>query len=97
MNKDLEEFRYPFENKILEYIDYAITKKKVLPTLVGEVKNRFDNEVDCIGKIFGISSKDYLEKGKLERAALYFAVWGAYNLKGLGDVEETEMDKMDKN
>lgn len=72
-----------------------IDKKRIPINLKGDLKAKFKNEFNTLWQVIGGVQFAKVAKHIIERLCLEFATWGAYNLKGIGEIGPEEKGKMD--
>ena len=72
-----------------------IDKKRIPINLKGDLKAKFKNEFNTMWQVIGGIQFAKVAKHIIERLCLEFATWGAYNLKGIGEIRPEEKEKMD--
>lgn len=88
---DVEQFET--RRNVREIYSNKIEKKRILPNLRGQKLHDFKNEFNTLFQtIHGLRFED-VSRGILEKFALAFATWGAYNLSFLRDQEEIEIKR----
>lgn len=88
---DVEQFET--RRKVRDAYSNKIENKRVLPNLRGQKLHDFKNEFNTLFQtIDGLQFED-VSSGILEKFALAFATWGAYNLSFLRDQEEVEIKR----
>ena len=88
---DVEQFET--RRIVREVFSNKIEKKRILPHLRGQKLHDFKNEFNTLFQtIHGLRFED-VSSGILEKFALAFATWGAYNLSFLRDQEEIEIKR----
>lgn len=87
---DVEQFET--RRKVREAYSNKIEKKRVLPNLRGQKLHDFKNEFNTLFQtIDGLQFED-VSSGILEKFALAFATWGAYNLSFLRNQEPEDVE-----
>ena len=87
---DVEQFET--RRKVREAFSNKIEKKRVLPNLRGQKLHDFKNEFNTLFQtIHGLRFED-VSSGILEKFALAFATWGAYNLSFLRNQEPEDVE-----
>jgi len=91
---DVEQFET--RRKVREIFSNKIEKKRVLPNLRGQKLHDFKNEFNTLFQtIHGLRFED-VSSGILEKFALAFATWGAYNLSFLRNQEPEDIELQTK-
>lgn len=72
-----------------------IRERRVLPELKGRKLHDFKNEFNTIFQTLGFLKFEDVMQSALQDMCLNFAVWGANNLKGMGEISPEEGAKMD--
>ena len=72
-----------------------IDRKRIPIDLKGDLKAKFKNEFNTMWQVIDGIQFAKVAKHIIERLCLEFATWGAYNLKGIGEIGEEEKKKMD--
>ena len=72
-----------------------INRKRIPINLKGDLKAKFKNEFNTMWQVIGGIQFAKVAKHIIERLCLEFATWGAYNLKGIGEIGPEEKEKMD--
>ena len=72
-----------------------INRKRIPINLKGDLKAKFKNEFNTMWQVIGGIQFAKIAKHIIERLCLEFATWGAYNLKGVGEIRPEEKEKMD--
>lgn len=72
-----------------------IDKKRIPINLKGDLKAKFKNEFNMMWQVIDGIQFAKVAKHIIERLCLEFATWGAYNLKGIGEISPEEKKKMD--
>ena len=72
-----------------------IDKKRIPIDLKGDLKAKFKNEFNTMWQVIDGIQFAKVAKHIIERLCLEFATWGAYNLKGIGEIRPEEKEKMD--
>lgn len=72
-----------------------IDEKRIPINLKGDLKAKFKNEFNTLWQAIGGIQFAKVAKHIIERLCLEFATWGAYNLKGIGEIRPEEKEKMD--
>ena len=72
-----------------------IRERRVLPELRGRKLHDFKNEFNTIFQTLGYLKFEDVTKSTLYEVCLNFAVWGANNLGGMGEINPEEKAKMD--
>lgn len=85
----------PIEREVVDGWTIRINRKRVPITLKGDTKHKFRNEFHTMWQIVGEMQFAHVAKAIMEHLCLHFAAWGAYNLKGIGNINEEEKTKMD--
>lgn len=87
---DVEQFET--RRKVREIFSNKIEKKRILPNLRGQKLHDFKNEFNTLFQtIHGLRFED-VSSGILEKFALAFATWGAYNLSFLRNQEPEDVE-----
>ena len=87
---DAEQFET--RRKVREAYSNKIEKKRILPNLRGQKLHDFKNEFNTLFQtINGLQFED-VSRGILEKFALAFATWGAYNLSFLRNQESEDIE-----
>lgn len=87
---DVEQFET--RRKVREAYSNKIEKKRVLPNLNGQKLHDFKNEFNTLFQtIHGLQFED-VSRGILQKFALAFATWGAYNLSFLRNQESEDVE-----
>lgn len=87
---DVEQFET--RRKVREAYSNKIENKRVLPNLKGQKLHDFKNEFNTLFQtIDGLQFED-VSSGILQKFALAFATWGAYNLSFLRDQELEDIE-----
>ena len=87
---DVEQFET--RRKVRDAFSNKIEKKRVLPHLRGQKLHDFKNEFNTLFQtIHGLRFED-VSSGILEKFALAFATWGAYNLSFLKNQEPEDVE-----
>ena len=87
---DVEQFET--RRKVREIFSNKIEKKRILPNLRGQKLHDFKNEFNTLFQtIHGLQFED-VSSGILEKFALAFATWGAYNLSFLRNQEPEDVE-----
>lgn len=91
---DVEQFET--RRKVREIFSNKIEKKRILPNLRGQKLHDFKNEFNTLFQtIHGLRFED-VSSGILEKFALAFATWGAYNLSFLRNQEPEDVELQKK-
>lgn len=72
-----------------------IRERRVLPELKGRKLHDFKNEFNTIFQTLGYLKFEDVMQSALQDMCLNFAVWGANNLRGMGEISSEEGAKMD--
>ena len=72
-----------------------IRERRVLPELRGRKLHDFKNEFNTIFQTLGYLKFEDVTESTLYEVCLNFAVWGANNLGGMGEISPEEKTKMD--
>ena len=72
-----------------------INRKRIPINLKGDLKAKFKNEFNMMWQVIDGIQFAKVAKHIIERLCLEFATWGAYNLKGIGEIKPEEKEKMD--
>lgn len=72
-----------------------IRERRVLPELKGRKLHDFKNEFNTIFQTLGYLKFEDVMQSALQDMCLNFAVWGANNLRGMGEINSEEGAKMD--
>lgn len=72
-----------------------IDRKRIPINLKGDLKAKFKNEFNTMWQVIDGIQFAKVAKHIIERLCLEFATWGAYNLKGIGEIRPEEKEKMD--
>lgn len=72
-----------------------IRERRVLPELRGRKLHDFKNEFNTIFQTLGYLKFEDVTQSTLYEVCLNFAVWGANNLGGMGEISPEEKTKMD--
>lgn len=72
-----------------------IRERRVLPELRGRKLHDFKNEFNTIFQTLGYFKFEDVMESTLYEVCLNFAVWGANNLGGMGEISPEEKTKMD--
>lgn len=72
-----------------------INRKRIPINLKGDLKAKFKNEFNTMWQVINGIQFANVAKHIIERLCLEFATWGAYNLKGIGEIGPEEKEKMD--
>lgn len=72
-----------------------INRKRIPINLKGDLKAKFKNEFNTMWQVIDGIQFAKVAKHIIERLCLEFATWGAYNLKGIGEIKPEEKEKMD--
>lgn len=72
-----------------------INRKRIPIDPKGDLKAKFKNEFNTMWQVIDGIQFAKVAKHIIERLCLEFATWGAYNLKGIGEIREEEKKKMD--
>lgn len=72
-----------------------IRERRVLPELKGRKLHDFKNEFNTIFQTLGYLKFEDVTESTLYEVCLNFAVWGANNLGGMGEISPEEKTKMD--
>ena len=72
-----------------------IRERRILPELKGRKLHDFKNEFNTIFQTLGYLKFEDVTESTLRDMCLNFAVWGANNLKGMGEISPEEKTKMD--
>lgn len=72
-----------------------IRERRVLPELKGRKLHDFKNEFNTIFQTLGYLKFEDVMQSALQDMCLNFAVWGANNLRGMGEISPEEGAKMD--
>ena len=72
-----------------------IRERRVLPELRGRKLHDFKNEFNTIFQTLGYLKFEDVTESTLYEVCLNFAVWGANNLGGMGEISPEEKAKMD--
>lgn len=92
---DVEQFET--RRKVRETYSNKIEKKRVLPNLRGQKLHDFKNEFNTLFQtIHGLRFED-VSSGILQKFALAFATWGAYNLSFLKNQEPEDVELTPRN
>ena len=92
---DVEQFET--RRKVREAYSDKIEKKRVLPNLKGQKLHDFKNEFNTLFQtIDGLQFED-VSSGILQKFALAFATWGAYNLSFLRNQEPEDIELTPRN
>ena len=92
---DVEQFET--RRKVRETYSNKIEKKRVLPNLRGQKLHDFKNEFNTLFQtIHGLRFED-VSSGILQKFALAFATWGAYNLSFLRNQEPEDVELTPRN
>ena len=87
---DVEQFET--RRKVRDAFSNKIEKKRILPNLRGQKLHDFKNEFNTLFQtIHGLRFED-VSRGILEKFALAFATWGAYNLSFLRNKEPEDVE-----
>ena len=95
--KEIEEDEEPtgLEKEVACGTVEQIDKKRIPINLKGDLKAKFKNEFNTLWQVIGGIQFAKVAKHIIERLCLEFATWGAYNLKGIGEIGPEEKEKMD--
>lgn len=87
---DVEQFET--RRKVRDAYSNKIEKKRILPNLRGQKLHDFKNEFNTLFQtIDGLQFED-VSSGILQKFALAFATWGAYNLSFLRSQESEDIE-----
>ena len=93
--KDVDDELQGIEKEVTEGLVERINKKRIPISLKGEKKAKFKNEFNTLWQTIGGIQFVNVAKHIIERLCLHFAAWGAYNLKGIGQIDKDDKEKID--
>lgn len=68
----------------------SLESKRIHPKLTGETKAKFENEFNTLKQVLNMLAWPGNQIVYAKRYALLWAAWGAYHLKDIGKIEESE-------
>lgn len=88
--KEVDDELQGTEKEVAEGFVERINKKRAPISLKGEMKAKFKNEFNTMWQVIDGLEFAKVAKHIVERLCLEFATWGAYNLKGIGEIKNSE-------
>lgn len=91
----LQEEHEELRKKVADGNKRRIRERRILPELKGRKLHDFKNEFNTIFQTLGYLKFEDVMQSALQDMCLNFAVWGANNLGGMGEISPEEGAKMD--